>query len=837
MWKNYLKSAYRNLLKNKSFSIINLLGLATGITACLFIVQYVAYELSYDKFYEGSENIYRISVERYQNNELEQSSAFTVPALGPAIKEKIPGIAAFFRLHSYSDEYVITGQPDGNNQKVFNERGVFFADPAIIPYLSLSMVQGQSDALLVGPSKVVISESAARKYFGEEALKAGEIMGKTLSLDANGMQTVFMEVEGIFEDVPENTHLRFDFLVSHRTITDLYIPEGAVPEEQRLTVIDNSWGPPQWYTYVVLDPLVKAPDIADKTTKFMQDRNKSINAHELYYLQPVSSIHLHSDLKNEPSVNGNINNVRFMMLIALITLLIAWVNYVNLSTAKALERAKEVGLRKVVGASKGQLIRQFLFESLILNVFAVLLALSAFYIGMPYFETLTNNNYSVPFSGSYKVIFFFLAIFTLGAFAAGVYPALMLSKYNPALVLKGKFSSHGKGGNLRKLLVIFQFSLSIAMMVGTIAIYRQNEFMRTKELGINIDRTLVIKGPDILPTGTHSFDGALDVFRNEMSKYERIGNVASADEIPGSRHGGGERGEYIKRMGYDDLDTKETKVINVDHHYFDNLGVELIAGRNFQQNPKSNKNKIILNESALTYLGFKENEQAFGAKLGIAYHAGFIEYEIIGIVSDFHQTSLKNKIEPLAFYSFPGPGYYMIKLNTGDEPSRNMRESISQVEKTFKVLFPGNPFEYFFLDDFFDRQYHSDLRFGKIFSIFAALALIIACMGLFGLSILTVLQRTREIGIRKTFGASINQIFRLLSADFVKLVLLANFIALPLVFWAIDVWLATYPFRTTLSGWLFIIPGVGILIIALTTVSLQTFKAALTNPVKTLRHE
>ena len=753
---------------------------------------------------------------------------------GLQLRRKIPGIADYFRLHSYSDSYVVTNQLNGDDQKVFNERNVFFADPPIVNHLSLSILQGAKDLLLTKPATVVISESAARKYFGEKEFKAGDLIGRTLSLDGNGMQTVTMTVEGIFEDFPDNAHIHFDFIISHSTITDLYIPSGAVPEKQRLTIIDTSWGPPQWYTYVVLSPRVKPGEIADKITDFMQKRNKAEHTYENYRLQSISAIHLHSNLRNEPSINGNIRNVRFLAFIALIILLIAWINYINLSTAKALERAKEVGLRKIAGAGRWQLTGQFLFESLMLNLFALLLALGAFHLGMPYFEAVTATNYPAMFSDNFVIMLAVFMTLTIGGFLAGIYPALVLSQYNPVLVLKGKFISHGKGAWLRRVLVIFQFTLSVAMMVATVAIYKQNEFMLDRDLGINIDQTLVIKSPEILPASARSFQGALEAFRNEAGNYQRILNIASANMVPGRLEG---LGEHIKRMEFNELDTREMKIIAVDHQYFDNLGIKLAEGRNFMGDVERNKGKIILNEAALQYLGFEKGHQVIGSKLGIAYHAGFNEYDIIGVVSDFHQTSLKNEIEPLAFYSFPGPGYYLIKLNTGDDPGSNIKESVGQVEKTFKNLFPGNPFEYFFLDDFFDRQYQSDLRFSTIFSIFAILALLIASLGLFGLSSLTVLRRTREIGIRKTLGASIKQIFGLLSIGFLKVILVANIIALPLVFFGIKEWLDNYPYKTTLEWWFFIIPSAAILMIAMVTVSFQTLKAALTDPVKVLKQD
>lgn len=631
---------------------------------------------------------------------------------------------------------------------------------------------------------------------------------------------------GVFGDLPENSHLDYDIIFSHATLP-YFLPE-EIPEEQRMSMFDTNWGPNAWYTYLILNKEVNAEAVEQTITELVESRNKVEGTKEIYQLQPIHDIHLHSSLMNEPTATGNAKWVYAMGIIALFTLSIAWINYINLSTARAVSRAREVGLRKVVGAGKIQLLKQFLVEVAIINLISLVLGITLIQVSTPYFNDLSGMTFSL-FAPEQTILWLvILGTFILSTVLIGLYPALLLSSFRPAAVLKNQLLTPRKGLNLRKVLVVFQFAVSMILIVGTLVIYVQISFMRAQDLGFETSQKLVIEGANVLDQET-SFLQTVNNLRNATISHSGIREVSAASYVPG------ETERETRMVGRDEEDLKEIRDISIDAYYFPAMDIQLIAGRNFSEVEEQNRHKVILNQAALQLLDFSSPETAIGETFGSINHWGITQYEIIGVVPDFHQSALQHDYEPIAFFSEILDGSYIVKIDPSQ--SNSMGSTLTFLKSKWEEVLPNNPFNYYFLDAYFDRQYQSDQRFGKIFGLFSVLAIFIACLGLLGLSSYTAVQRTKEIGIRKVLGASVSNILTLLSKDFVRLVLIAGIPALPLAYWVMQQWLNNYAFRIDISGWLLALPWVLVLFLALLTVSVHTIKAALANPAKSLRYE
>jgi putative ABC transport system permease protein len=543
----------------------------------------------------------------------------------------------------------------------------------------------------------------------------------------------------------------------------------------------------------------------------------------------LQDIYLHSDLVQEAKVNGSIKEVYFLLLIALFIMLIAWFNYINLSTARSIERAKEVGIRKVVGAGRFQVFRQFIFESLLYNVLAIILALTILQLSQPFVIELIGKPltfWSNPLLLSVVGVFF-----AVGAFVSAIYPGLVLSSFKPIRVLKGKLGASASGNTMRKGFTVMQFAASITLIIGTLTVYQQLSYMRSKDLGMNIHQTLVLNNPDVVDS---TFNSKLQFFKNELMKHPAIKYVVSSSSIPGKTDNilrGG-----LMLSGNPDGTGSTHYGFGVDHHFIDAYDIKLLAGRNFSEDFGTDKDAMIVNIAALKILGITKPAEAIGRKVETSWTN---EKTIIGVVNDFHQKSLKTAYDPIVFVldNRGDRGYYSVKLNITDASQQNLPEVIGAVNKVWNQAFPGNPFDYFFADAYFDEQYKSDQRFGKAFALFACLAIFVACLGLFGLVAFTTAQKTKEIGVRKVLGASESTIVLLLSRDFMQLVVIANIIAWPVAYWVMKQWLQNYAFRIDISLWLFLLPTVLVLLIASLTLSFQTMKAARTNPVKALKYE
>jgi putative ABC transport system permease protein len=802
MIKNYLKTAFRNLLKHKVFSTINILGLAIGMAACLLILQYVRFEWSYDDFHSKADRIYRAQQDRFNDGKLTTQWAAGSAGIGSFAKTNFPEVEAYARL-------IKTGGVISFNDTKFRESNIFFANDDFLQMFSYGMADGKAAGALKDPYTAVITRSAAKKYFGSESA-----IGKTIKRN----KTQDFKITAIVDDMPENTHLKFDVLLSWTTFVKNTSPEAE-------TTFD--WD--GFFTYLLLkpgtDPKVLEKKIADLIDKRMGADMKANNTGIAFHLQPLKSIHLYSNYMFEAETNGNGKSVKFLLIIALFIVVIAWINYINLSTAKSLERAKEVGVRKVMGSYRSQLIAQFMMESIVINLFAVILAFVIVMASLPLFGTLTGKQISFSLLIDSKFWISLSGLFLIGTFLSGLYPAFVLSSFKPIVVLKGKLVKTKHGALLRQSLVVLQFAASVALIVGTFSVYRQLRFMQEQELGVQIDQTLVLRGPAVKDS---TYREKLNAFKTELLRNAAITTVAASTEVPGSKVGWNAGG--IRLVGSDPTKTNQYRIIGIDYDFLKTFGLKIIKGRNFSEQYSTDPKAVLFNEAAIKLMGFNKPEEALDKRIEFWGD----QYTIIGVVTNHHQESLRTAYDAHIFRLIPdSDGYYSMKIKAGG----NWSTIIKKTEKEFASFFPGNPFEYFFLNDHYDQQYKADKMFGRTFGLFAILAIFVSCLGLFGLASFVTTQRTKEIGIRKISGASIPSILVLLTRDFMKPVLISFVIAIPVTFYLLTKWLEDYAFKMSISAWIFILPAVLIVLIAIITVSLQTIKAASANPAKSLRTE
>ena len=807
MIKNYIVTAFREISKNKTFSLIHIFGLAMGIAAFVLILQYAFYELSYEKFYKNADQIFRVRQDRYNKGKLSTTWGAGCAAVGPALKKQFPEVLAFARLTN-------VGAIINIDEKNFREDKMFAANSSLLTMFPVKLIAGVDSSALNEPYTSVISESIAKKYFGGVSA-----LGKTFRLN----NVVTFRITGIFKDIPDNTHLKFNILISW--------PTYAI---WRGKDIETAWFWDGFYTYIQLQ---KGTDIKafekkmnEFTDKQTEEQTRQDNSGAKYILQPLSDIHLYSNLMWEAEPNGDAKTVYFLMVIAVIILIIAWVNYINLSTVKAIFRSREVAIRKISGAFRFHLIRQFLIESFIINIIASLLALALVILSMPYFRVLTGRALSLSNSNIWLV---FIAVIIVGPIVSGIYPALVISSFKPMSIFRGKLNGGSGGAFIRKTLVVFQFAASVTLIAGTLTVYRQLIFMRNQALGINIDQTLVIQGPGVADS---TYNEKLSAFKAELLKFPVIKAITASTSIPGSKvlwNAGG-----IRLVSDEDNKSNQYRIIGVDYDFIDAYGLSVRTGRSFSKEYSTDEKCVLFNDASVKLMGFETPDAAIGK---VIYFWGD-NYTIIGVLKNFHQESLKENYDALIFRLTPGTrDYFSIKLNfTGENRSENFamtKNAIEKIKENWERFFPGNPFDYFFLSDHFDKQYHAEIQFRTIFGLFAVLAILIACLGLFGLSWFIIIQRTKEIGLRKVNGASVMEIVFLISGEFFKLVLLGLIIAAPVAYFLSIKWMEKYPFRIGFSWWLFILSGLFIFIISAITISYNTMVIAHTNPAESIKYE
>ncbi len=807
---SYFRTALRSFLKHKSYNALNIVGLSLGLVASLFIWQYVRYERSYDTFHSKAPDIYRVQYNQYQQGKLRFECAAAVPAVGPALKSNFPEVLGFTRLFPVSG--VMSYESPDHGLVSFFEEKMQITDTAVFRIFDFKLLRGDPSTALVGPGKAVISQRAARKYFGDS-----DPIGKTIRW---GSRRQF-EITGVMTDVPSNSHIKFDFFFSYETFKAL----GWVGPDN---AHETAWG---WYdfnTYVLLQPGTDAAALQSKWDAWLAKTRaedwKRYNGKQEFILQPLLDIHLGAVLlqESEPAERGNRNSVYALSFIALFILVIAWVNYVNLATARSLDRANEVGVRKVMGAFRNQLMAQFLAESFLVNLIALAIALVIVWLLWPAFTALCGR--AIPITYVFQPEFWYavLALFVGGAFLSGFYPAIVLSSFKPVSVLKGKVATSAHGSLLRKSLVVFQFSASVFLIVGSVVVYQQLRFMRSQDLGVDIAETLVIKSPGVRDS---TYASKMELLKAEALRLPGVRKMTASTNVPGD--------EIFWASGIRRLEkTPESNIsgytVGIDQDYIDAFGLELLAGRSFSKDFPGDESRVILNRSMAEALDWRDPTEAIGRQI-----VQGDTMEVVGVIENYHQMSLKESISPLVYRYTPGFSQFCaIKLENG-----NYREVIAGVEGSWKQIFPGNPLDYFVLDQFFNKQYDGELRFGRIFNIFTALAIFIASLGLFGLASFMTMQRTKEIGIRKVLGSSATGIVILLSRGFVLLVLVANLIAWPLSWWLMNRWLLGFPYHINLDPVVFVLAGAGVVVIAFISVGYQTMKAAVLNPANTLRTE
>jgi putative ABC transport system permease protein len=807
MFKNYFKTAWRNVKRHKAFSGINIFGLAIGIAACLLILQYVWFELSYEDFQVNKDRIYRVEQDRYDNGKLSTQWAAGAFGVGNAFKDAIPEIEDYVKV--VQNRKVTT---DVNNQPLKIEK-VFFGSGSFFNIFTYPLIAGDKNTALKEPNTAALSETTARKIFGTT-----NVVGKTLELNRNSNY----KITAVYKDAPVNTQLKSDILLSYATFVKMTTDSsGNGPE--------TAWEWDGCLTYLLLrkdaNPKAVEKKFVPIAEKFVGADMKKFNSAVTYNLQPLKDIHLYSHYMMEPGPNGDGKTVYLLLGVAFFIVIIAWVNYINLATARAITRAREVGVRKAIGSQRKQLIFQFLSESALMNGIALVLALLIVIAAIPGFNKLSGQQISFSLFSQTRFWLSLTALFIMGVFLSGLYPAFVLSGFRPIEVLKGNMGSTKQSSVLRKSLVVFQFAASLFLLIGTLTVYKQIQYMRKQSLGINIDQTLVVAAPIVGIDSTYL--QKMTSFKEELSQHTSVKNITVSTSIPGEPVGWNAGG--IKLVGADENTQKQYRVIGVDYDYMKTYGLKLIAGRIFSKSFGTDDSAVIFNRKAIEQLGFNKPEEALNKRIDFWGR----RYTIVGVTENFHQQSLQEAYEPLILRLIPDVRGYLSVKTKGAQANK----TIDVVKAKWNKFFPGNTFDYFFLDDHFNDQYKADQRFGQVFGLFTSLAILVACMGLFGLASFTTLQRTKEIGIRKVLGASVISILKLLYREFAFLLLIAFVISVPLAWFTTSSWLQGYAFRINIHWLYFLLPFIFMIVIALITVSFQTIKAAIANPVKSLRTE
>ncbi len=807
MLKNYFKIAWRNLLKNKAFSAINISGLAIGIATCLIIMLFVNNELSYDRYNEKADRIVAVYFQgNVQGEKMNEGSV--MPPVAQTLKADFPEVEEATRLRNYGTPKLINGN------KSFNNDAFAFVDSNFFQVFTLPLLQGNAKTALLNPNTIVITKAVSRKYFGDD-----DAMGKVLRFKDG--DNASYKVTGIIDQMPVNSNFQFELFASMASL-----PESKEP----------SWMTSNFHTYLVLAKNfdykkleAKLPGVVEKYmgpqmlqamgTSLAEFRKKGNDIS--FHLKPITAIHLDPDFPNDLSAPGDIRNVYIFGAIAVFMLLIACINFMNLSTAGASNRSREVGIRKVLGSTKNELVKQFLLESILISAIALVLAIAVIYLALPAFNQLADQNLSLQFSARPLLLPGLIVFVLLTGILAGSYPAFYLSSFKPVSVLKGKFTSGKKTIGLRRGLVVFQFFISIILIVGTTVVFKQLSYMQNKDVGYKKDQVLII--PNTWMLGKNQ-----NVFYQQLLADPGVANVSRSGYLPA---GPSDNNNFFVSPEQNPAQMIKTLRYDVDENYISTLGIQLLSGRNFSKGFITDSSAVILNETAARVLGW--GEKAVGHTISNSNNRGEkISYHVIGVVKDFNFRSLHERISPLVMSLAPNSNTLIAKLKT-----KNVAGITSILAKRWTALGAEDPLAYSFLDERFNNTYKAEQKIGIILGIFAGLTIFVACLGLFGLVMFTAQQRTKELGIRKVLGASIIQVTNMLSKEFLKLVLIACIIAFPLSYWAMQKWLQDFEYRTNISWWVFIMAGAAALLIAFLTVSFQAIKAALANPVKSLRTE
>jgi putative ABC transport system permease protein len=794
LFRNYFKIAIRSLWKHKAFSLINILGLAVGMTACFLIFLYVRFETSFDNFHSKADRIYRVVSEVRTPTENIKTGLTTTP-VAINMKRDFPEVEEAVRLGR--DGFLVK-----KGDVKFQENNTVLADSGLFKIFDFLLIEGDRNTALKEPMSVILSQTAAKKYFGN-----GKAYGQHLLLTGAALNST---VTGIMKDIPRNSQIQADMIVSLSSYQAIY----------GRPISDSEWTNHNYYTYILLAPHADAKALEAKLPAFQELHHgaeaKKLQMQDYLTLEPLRDVYLRSKL--DGFVTGSITNVYIFSIIAIFILCIASINFINLTTARSLERAKEVGIRKVIGAVRSQLVGQFLGESIIISllsfVFAVVLSSSL----LPLFNQVAGNQISESIFRNPSDILGLFGLSVLAGFLAGTYPSLVLSSFKPVVVLKGRFSGGTRGMFLRKGLVVFQFAISIVLIVGTLVVYTQLNYMRGRDLGFSKDQTMVI---------FTNFDKNKDAFKQSLSTIPGVLSSTFSSGVPGGNH----------NSAYTQIENKkgEMQKTNLDGYFVDfdfikQYELKIVAGRPLSKEFGTDSSKaMLINETAAKMLGYQTPQEAVGRNFDQWGRQG----KIIGVLKDFNYESLQQPIKPftMRFESY-GFGTISIKLSSAGLP-----ETIKAIDDKWAQIIPNRPFEYNFLDQQFDQKYRAEEKFGNLFFNFAVLAIFISCLGLLGLASYSTIQRTREIGVRKVLGASVSNIVNLLSVDFIKLVLIAFVIAAPLGLLGMNKWLQDFAYHIHISWWVFVVAGMISIAIAFLTISFQAIRAAVANPVSSLRSE
>jgi putative ABC transport system permease protein len=798
MLKNYFRSAWRNLRKNKTFTLLNLGGLSISFAACLIIYCWASDELNYDRAGINADRVYRVALTLKAKGQADKQFAETAGPLAPVLIKDFPEIENAVRFEPYN---ALIGY---KSEKFFTNK-FLFADSTFFDVFGFPMVEGNPHSALNGINNVVITEHIARKYFGKE-----DALGKMITCN----DTILLRVAGIAKDIPGASHFNFDIIC-------------PLPLLQKAGIDDlTSWWNDDYYTYILLRNPKASVSLGSKITNIMDKynakQNKEIGLAGLHFLQPLNSIHLRSHFIDEINPNGSINALRILIGIAVFLLIVACINYINLTTASSFRRAKEIGIRMVSGAEIKQLIAQFLSESILITTAALAIAISLLVFLIPVFNEVvgTQISFSAHFSFGFILLLTSFAI-ALGILA-GIYPAIYLSSVRPVIVFKSIFEKKGDLLSLRKALVVFQFTLSLLLIVATFVAMQQLDYMQTQDLGFNKDHLIAIplhnqvesSQQDLLKTAFEANPGIIIASASLATPGKALNNNVILPE--------GVSQEHVQTMN----------TLAVDYDFIETYKLHMVAGRAFSKNYGSDSSGFILNETAIRELGWMDPQKAIGKGFACFGRKG----KVIGVVKDFHFNSLQQKVSAIvlniqqvnsAWYN-----YLTVRVNT-----KNIHQTIQTIQSVWNKVLPGHPFDYFFVDDDYNKQYQTEQLLGSLAVMFSGLTIFISCMGLFGLAMIAVSQRTKEIGVRKVLGASVTSITALLSKDFLKLVAISILIALPLSWWLMNKWLMDFAYHMSLHWWIFVIAALLVVFIALATLSFQTIKAAVVNPVKSLRTE
>ncbi len=814
MLRNYVISSFRSILKRKLHSGLNILGLAIGMAGSLLIIQYVSFERSYNDFHENKDEIYRISYSKEKNDVESFNTVLTYSGVGKLMKEQFPEVKDFVRLRPAS---VITSTAlIRYGEDIYEEEDVYFTDPSFFKIFSFELIEGDVDNALKDQFTAIITESMAKKYFGD-----ADPIGKTIR---KGRDENYL-ITGIMRDTPANSHFNVNLLLSHSTLSAIMYEQWT---EDNLSVFHG-------HLYLLAEKGTNPDLLEEKFPDFVLD---FVNGRELANqnvvlklgIMSLTDIHLSSHIQHEAEINGDKDIVNYMTIIGLLILFIAIINYVNLSTARAMERSKEIGIRKVNGAGRSSLMMQFFVESFVINLLAIAAAVLLVFLAQPSLSGL--GAVKLQDSAVFYQGWFWMTIgglWIVASLLSGFYPALILSGYHPVTVLKGKLTTNTKSAFFRKGLVVFQFICSISLIIGTIIIYNQITFMRAQKLGMNIDDKLVLKGPGMADS---TYNSKYTAFKNALLQMPLVESVSASQSIPGKEFNSA---TWFTRVDNPEADSKFCYINVFDTEFARKFEFQFIAGRNFSE---TDERSILVNRAMVELFEFDDPEDALGKSVtaGDPNNPESNKWRIVGVVDNFNQQSLKNDFSPvIMFRNENASKFYSIQLSARN--ISGISSTLDFIKEQWLEYFPGNPFNYYFLRDGFDAQYKSELAFGRLFSIFSGLAIVVGVLGLIGLSTYSIQQRTKEVGIRKVLGSSIANISILLGKEIFWLIVVASLVSWPLCLYVFTEWLNGFAFRTEMTIWPFLTSFIVIVAIAIGSVGYQIVKASIANPVDSLKYE